>query len=113
QCSSGWVQPIQEDSLLRGVARWQLTFEPRAQPYELVVRHGNQSLSHPVIVGQRQYLPPEVTHDTRVTQVALEPVKLFNLVPGLPQLALPPWSVAYLLLAILGTLLIKRVSGIR
>lgn len=113
QCSSGWVQPIQEDALPRGIARWQLIFEPRAEPYELMVRHGNQSLAHPVIVGQRQYLPPEVAHDTRFTRIALEPVKLFNLVPGLPQLALPPWAVAYLLLAIAGTFVVKSILHIR
>lgn len=113
QSSDGWIQSIQEDSQPRGIARWQLTFEPRTEPYELTVRAGNQSLVHPVLVGQRQYLPPEVMHDTRVTQTDLPQVKLFNLVPGLPQLALPPWSVAYLLLAILGTLAVKRLSGIR
>jgi hypothetical protein len=110
--ASSWVQSITRandpDGPPRGIAGWLLTFAEQPSAYPLTIRIGQQTLVHPVLVGQARYLPPELDHRGSRTHLALEPVRLFGRVPGIPALALPPWAVGYLILAVLGTLLIKR-----
>ena len=113
---SSWAQQVMADGdpsrPPRGVARWQLTIADSPQAYELNIRIGPKTLVHPILVGQTRYLPPDMDHKAYSTHVSLRPVRLFDRLPGIPALALPAWTVAYLLLAIAGTLLFKRAFGI-
>ena len=45
-------------------------------------------------------------------QIEMKPVKFLGLVPGIDWLLVPPWLVAYFLIAIPSVSLIKRVTGI-
>jgi hypothetical protein len=45
-------------------------------------------------------------------QIGMEPVKFLGVVPGIDWLLMPPWLVAYVLIAIPSVSLIKRVTGI-
>jgi hypothetical protein len=45
-------------------------------------------------------------------QIGMKPVKLLGLVPGIKWLLLPPWLVAYFLVAIPSVSLIKRSARI-
>ena len=69
-----------------------------------------------MLVGRPTYAPPVQSypnHDQIIcSEIELQQVKLFNLVPGIPALALPPWLVAYLLIAVPSVSLVKRVWGI-
>lgn len=116
RCSSSWAKQVGTDgdpSLPpRGIARWQIMIDAHPSAYDLNIRTGQQTFVHPVLVGQTRYLPPDLVHDVYSTHVSLRPVRLFDRLPGIPALGLPAWTVAYLLLAIAGTLLIKRLSGI-
>ncbi len=42
----------------------------------------------------------------------MKPVKFLGLVPGIDRWLVPPWLVAYFLIAIPSVSLIKRVTGI-
>jgi hypothetical protein len=114
-CHSSWARQVAaEDSvrLPRGIARWQLSLDSQPQAYDLRIRIGQMTLTHPVLVGQTRYLPPDLTYMAYSTHVSLRPVRLFDRLPGIPWLALPAWAVGYLLIAVPGTLVLKRVMGI-
>lgn len=79
---------------------------------ELTIRHERQSARHVLRVGDNFY-EPTVTQQRggaiTSTQTELTQVRFLGLVPGIPSLGLAPWLVAYLLLAIPLTPLVRYV----
>jgi hypothetical protein len=94
----------------RGGAAWELV---ATKPQTLTLRRGSQTIEHPLIVGQRTYGPAVVDHAGQMrTMLPMRQVRLFEIVPGLPQWGLPAWLVGYLLLTLPFTLLLRRVLKI-
>jgi hypothetical protein len=69
-----------------------------------------------LIVGRRIYAPDVVFYAAHqpiaCVQLDMRPVKFLGLVPGIGCLLMPPWLVAYLLIAIPSVSLIKKLTGI-
>ena len=123
-CESGWLRAVVPDKTPEGVvhntvAEWQLV--GRGGTYEVAMRHGRQTYQHTLQVGSRRYSAPVLFHtdapnyDPAVgvpsSEVVMQPVKLFGLVPGLGAF-LPPWLVAYVVLIVPIVLGLKRVFGV-
>lgn len=112
----GWVREIGVDPVGEGngLATWRLRFESGAGPATLLIRLGQSTYEVPVTRGGRYYAPPRIFHDDRLlcSEVKLEPVKFLGMVPGVPALLLPPWLVAYVLLVIPASVLLKRALRI-
>lgn len=104
------------DDQTRGLAKW--TCLPTANvegDVELLVRHRGDSAAHPVRLGGRSYLPSTIDHPSGAvqrTRVPLSEFRPFGFVPGVPQLAMPPWLVGYLLLTLTLVPLVKRVANV-
>lgn len=117
ESSDRWIRRIEprvDEGARYGEARWKLRVRASDEAHCVVARLADRSLEHNVLVGQPTYLPPVVDHsEDFVTAVRLRPVRLFGVLHGVPQLCLAPWLVAYLVLTIPFTLLIKKVFRIR
>ena len=117
-----WIQEIVEDpdpkpgARAGAVAIWKLQADAGAEPYRLEIRYKNCTVRKELLVGQPVYSPDvEFYGDDRPVQsaqIGMEPVKFLGVVPGIAWLLLPPWLVAYFLIAIPSVGLIKRVTGI-
>jgi hypothetical protein len=94
---------LDDEGEANGVATWVLVARQPVCGGTLVVRHQECSVSHAVRVDGRAYEPPLQTHSDDllpVTEIKLAQAQFLGLVPGVPAIGLPPWVVAYLLLAI-------------
>ncbi len=124
--ATSWVREIVPDlthqsdkekepaRVLNGIAHWSVSGKARTDLYRVEVRSGATTLVHPVMIGQRHYLPALVFHDDGwVTELRMRPVKLFNIIPGIPALAFPPWLMGYLLVVIVMMPISTRLTGIR
>ncbi len=113
---AGWLKEVilDPDGEQNGLVVWRLRAAARAEPYTLLIRHKGATFKRSLRVDRRFYEPPLTFYDDRVlcAEIRLQPVKLFGIVPGLPALFLPPWMVAYLLLVIPLSVLLKRVVGV-
>jgi len=102
--SEQWIQPVvavTNKAPAFGRATWTVRAAASEEPYKLVFRLGQRSLEHELIVGQRGHAATVIDHGNRVaTRVEMRPVKLLNLVPGIPAVGFPPWLVGYLLLVL-------------
>jgi hypothetical protein len=106
---------LRMDPPLEGVAVWRLKADARPQPYALKVRYGGRTYQKELLVGANRYAPPAAFYDdapVRCVEVVMPPVKLFGLVGGLDFLYVPPWLVAYLLIAIPFVTVLKRTFRI-
>lgn len=134
----GWVQDVvadPADANGNGMAVWKLRGQASPQPYKLDIAFENRVYSTELLIGQKTYSkpvaalegPPPVT-----VELKMRKVKLFGHVPGLMEgyhMAknlifrtndptdtgaefLPPWVVAYLLVAIPMVYLLKKVLRI-
>ena len=115
--ADGWIQPVTavtDDGPPYGRACWTLRAAAADRPYRLTFRLGERSFEREFRAGGRTYAAPIVYHDDRtVTSLEMRPLKLFGIVPGLPQVYFPPWLVAYLVIVIPAVVLLKRVFRIR
>ncbi len=104
----GWLREIEAvtvETPPHAKAVWSLQASADSQPYRLQVRFDGKTYARSLLVGQTRYAPP-LTEYTAVpgeegivcTEIAMKPVKLFGLLPGIPALGLAPWIVAYLVL---------------
>jgi uncharacterized membrane protein (DUF106 family) len=123
---TGWVQEVRVQELTdkdkeRGVvpdaeAVWSLRAAARPEPYNLQIRFKTGTYEQKLLVGQRAYEWPVAFYgpdDPIVcTQVMMKQVKLFGLVPGIPWLLMPPWLVAYFVIAVPFVSIVKRVTHI-
>ena len=113
--SAGWIQevvPSRHADQPRGLATWQLRAYERPQAYGLVLRFRGRSVEHPLLVGQKTYLPPRRIHgEDFESQVELCPYRPLGLA-RIPWLPLPPWLTWFLVLTISAYLGGKRWLGI-
>lgn len=113
----GWVREVElaggEDAP-HGMAAWTLKAEARPDPYQVEFRHGDATYRKTLRVGQRTYEPPVDVHDEHVTasEVMLDPVKPFGIVPGFPRYFIPSWLLAYLILVLPLTALCRKLGKV-
>jgi uncharacterized membrane protein (DUF106 family) len=120
--SGRWIQEIVKDDpgpdglAASAVATWQIQAEARPEPYALQIRYKTATVEKALLVGQPVYSPEvEFYGDDQPimsVQLDMQPVRFLGLVPGIQRLLMPPWLVAYFLLAIPSVSLIKRLTGI-
>ena len=103
------------DNKEQGVVSWKLVPDQPVERLELVVRHEKQNAVHVVRVGGTRYEPPRAEQQGGAivaTEVSLRQAKFLGVVPGIPAIGLAPWLVAYLLLAIPLTPLVRYILGV-
>ncbi len=103
--ASSAVQQVRadEEGARNGVAEWVLIARGPEAKTELTIRHQDRAVSHGLRVDGRAYEPPVQMHDENLilaTEIQLTQARFLGLVPGAPAIGLPPWVVAYLLLAL-------------
>ncbi len=113
--TGGWVQIAENVELAGGeaVARaeWLLVFAGRKEPYLLTVRGGGESADLSVILDRRTYRVPERFYPGVITAVRIHLAerRFLGILPGIEKLMIPPWMLAYLLLAVPFYLLFKKI----
>jgi hypothetical protein len=109
--SGGWIReivPSRHADQPRGLATWQLRAYERPQAYGLVLRFRGRSVEHPLLVGQKTYLPPRRIHgEDFESQVELRPYRPLGLA-RIPWLPLPPWLTWFLGLTVLAYVVGRR-----
>jgi hypothetical protein len=118
----GWVRKVKavtEEGPPHGLAKWTLRAEGRAEPYQLTFRLKDRSFDRELLVGRRIYALPVFDHGADyVSEWKRKPYRLldwipdFPGVPGIDAIGLPPWLVAYVILVIPLTLLLKRALNV-
>lgn len=96
------------------VAVWKVVALDR-QPHLLNIRFAGRTYAQPFLAGRRWYETPQTIFadaPVNATEVVLTPRRLFDFVGGLGMLFLPPWLVAYLLIAIPFVSILKRLFRI-
>ena len=110
--ADGWVRPVvavTDAGPPHGMAAWTIRGAASDKPYRLVFRLKGRTVERDLLIGQRTYAAPVVDHgDQIVTELKMRPAKFLGIVPGIPALALPPWMVAYLVVAIPLVSVLKR-----
>ncbi len=117
-----WIQEVVNDAAgpggiaNRGIATWKIRARARPEPYVLEIRCKTVTVKKELLVGQPVYSPDVEFYgnDQPIlsAQIEMKPVKFLGLVPGIDWLLVPPWLVAYFLIAVPSVSLIKRVTGI-
>ncbi len=100
---------------LEGVARWRFKTTDQKKRYRLRIRYDGKTYEKELLVGTRRAPSAvEFPNDGKVQaiELALKRVKLFGVVGGLDIIHLPPWLVAYLIIAIPFVTVFKRVFKI-
>jgi len=119
EAPSGWITHVVEEEVQgqpSGVAHWTLRGRAQSEPYRIAIRFEGETRQKEVLIGQR-------THSTvleiypaggriEAAELKLTETKLFGVVPGIPQIFLAPWIVAYLLIAVPFVLVLKHVFRI-
>ncbi len=106
--SGGWIReivPSRRAGQPRGLATWTVRANARAQVYPLILRFRGRSVEHPLLVGQRTYLPVQRIHgDDLESHVELRPYRPLGIVfaVGWPLPAWLTWFVALTLVAYWG-----------
>jgi len=112
----GWVRRVVDDPDTRpgvppnGLAVWTLRSDEPDRTYDLAIHYGGKTYTRSLEVGKRTYAPRyEFYGDSplQCTEVVMKPFKPFGFVPEIPLIAMPPWLVAYLGLAIPFVFLLK------
>jgi uncharacterized membrane protein (DUF106 family) len=103
-CADGWIRRFEKrkDDAFLTTAEWRIHADQPGQ-YVLKFRCGGETFEHPLSVGGRNYEHTVCTFGSvapAVSAVSLRPRMLFGVVPGVHNLGLEPWMVAYLLLTI-------------
>lgn len=112
---TGWLRFAAASNGTEPTASWKLRVTPRRTPYTLEIRHGARTYPVRLRLDGRFYEPPVTTYDGGAlvsARVELREFRLFGLVPGVRQLGLPPWVIAYLLVTIPATALLRRLLGV-
>jgi uncharacterized membrane protein (DUF106 family) len=112
QMPDGWIRQVTvrtEMGVATASASWTLIGERGS--YTLTLRHQGRTSLHPLLLGEGKYSTPSVVHgdgDVRTT-IDLGLFRWLGMVPGVPQLGLAPWLVAYLALVLVITPVLKRI----
>jgi len=115
---NGWIRTVEEtlaDDGTTGVATWLVRAEANEEPYVLRLCHREDTYEHGLLVGGVGHSPVEVRHaggSLLRTRLELRPVRPFGLVPGMWSLAIPPWLIAYLVLTLVLTPLVRRATQV-
>ncbi len=113
--AGGWVRQIEVAPLsesTRGVAEWVLQVQEPEVSLPLQVRFRDETLTHPLSVGQRTYEPARVEHGTdRTTLIALREYRPLGVVPAIGWLHLPAWLVGLMALTLILFFVGKRLMG--
>ena len=94
-----------------GAAVWQVILHDK-QPHVLRIRYAGRTYEAAIRAGTPRYEEPSTFFQAtpvRSIEVVLNPTRLFNFVGGIDWLFLPPWLVAYLLIAIPLMPILRRV----
>ncbi|MGA2032115.1 MAG: hypothetical protein ABSG68_07670 [Thermoguttaceae bacterium] len=120
--SGHWIQEIINDDpgpdgiASSGIATWKIQAGARPEPYALEIRCKTVTVQKELLVGQPVYSPNVefygADQPVMSARIDMKPVKFLGFVPGIDRLLMPPWLVAYFLIAIPSVSLIKRVTGI-
>jgi len=97
-----------------GAAIWHVVVRD-TRPQRLKIRYAGRTYEAPFRAGTRRYDEPITVFPgapLQTIEVALIPRRLFDLVGGMDRLFLPPWLVAYFLIAIPAVSILKRVLRI-
>jgi hypothetical protein len=118
-----WIQEIAEDrfppatgTVIGAVATWHVQAAASARPYKLAIHYKTASVEKELLVGQRTYSPDAQFYSDdpsfQCVQMDMKPVKFLGVLPGIPPLSVPPWMLAYFLIAIPSVSLVKRMTRI-
>ena len=86
-----------------------------AQPHTLKIRYAGRTYEAPILAGARHYEEPVTIYKgapLRSIEVGLAPTRLFKCLGGMDWLFLPPWLLAYLLIAIPSMSILRRALRI-
>ncbi len=103
-------------NVANGVAEWTLVPAASETPIELHFRHGSRTVVHPLVCDGERGVTSLISHDTAgivMTEIVAEPYRFAGVVPGWDACAVPPWMVAYLLIAIPVAVILKRITKIQ
>jgi membrane protein implicated in regulation of membrane protease activity len=95
-----------------GIAEWTLQPTVATDDLTITIRHQNESAEHHVAVGRTTSLAPVQSHDNNrllMTEVVLKRYHPLGLDLGSETIGLPPWMMAYLLLTLVLTPILKRM----
>ncbi|MFZ4394316.1 MAG: hypothetical protein ACOYOU_01665 [Kiritimatiellia bacterium] len=96
------------------VAEWQIVSKD-TNPHVMKIRFGGRTYAQEVLAGKRQYAPALTVYlaaPVQAVELVMKPMKLFGGVGAIDFLFLPPWLVAYLLIAIPFVTILRRVLRI-
>jgi uncharacterized membrane protein (DUF106 family) len=112
------VQVVREDKQLggEGIALWAIRPVQEMDRAEIIVRHGDNSVTVPFTAGGVVYEAPIQMHDGKITATMvhlrqakfLEGILGFGGVPGINIIMFPPWLVAYLIITIIFVPLLRK-----
>jgi uncharacterized membrane protein (DUF106 family) len=100
---------------LGGLATWRIVPQARPQPYRLQFVYGGKIYTKDVLVGSRTYTAQAdvfaLDAPVQALEQVLKPIMFFGFLGSLGPF-LPAWLVAYLLIAIPGVSLVKKIFRI-
>ncbi|MBC8872271.1 MAG: hypothetical protein H8E44_22805 [Planctomycetes bacterium] len=106
--ATGWIRRM-EPSDAQTAAEWRVEAEAAAA-FNLVARCHGRTFCHPFSAGLTTSPPAQLAHgEGWVTELDLEPRRLFGVVGGVACIGLAPWLAGYLLATMTATLLLKRL----
>ena len=114
----GWIKPVEVVTNRAAAfceARWRIRARAAGGDRIISVRCGRRTLEHPLSVGRDRYAPDRLDHGGGfATRVFMREIRLFGLLPGLARpIALPPWLIAYLVLVLPLTFVLKKALRVR
>jgi len=113
---NAWVQQrLGRTPALQGAAVWTIRAKARPEPYVLRIVFAGDIYACEFLAGDKRYAPTSrafASGPVRSLEVQLRPLKLFGVVPGLDCIGVPPWMVAYLLIALPCVTLCRRLFAV-
>jgi uncharacterized membrane protein (DUF106 family) len=97
-----------------GVAVWKVAARD-SRKHTLRIRYGGKTYAAGFLAGKRQYAPAVTAvanSPVQAIELVMKPMRLFDYIGAIDFLFLPPWLVAYLLIAIPSVSLLRRVFRI-
>jgi len=93
---------LDPDGEVNGLAEWTIIPRAESESIKLAFRHLGQSAQHEISVGGNLYAAPLNLQEGKfmATETRLKQAKFLGILPGIPQIMLPPWLVAYFLIAV-------------
>jgi uncharacterized membrane protein (DUF106 family) len=123
EADNRWIRAIERNvdkdgrEVDNGVARWKLSCRQRDGQYVLQIRYNGRIFEKNLIVDGRRYAEPIMFYEDDVVlcseiDMADHEYHPLNIIPGVPQLFLPPWIVGYLIIVVPLSFLLKPLLRI-